>query len=123
MSSRATSRPGLEVLTALTMRVWYVQRGSGRRRARLRWISLARRTSKTIVLATPRGGRVTFRRRDLHRFGLFETPIEAIRDFMVLAKHWRDVALDEVRRAEMDLAIGEVPAVSLVLRAVEDDAA
>jgi hypothetical protein len=88
-------------------RLWIVQRSANARThhgPRLLWLAIAVNGPKQVTLVKPYCGRIAFKRTELGDWHLLETPEEAIAAFRERAQWWRECALEDLGRADRDLA-------------------
>jgi hypothetical protein len=100
-------------------KLWLVRRSANARThrgPRLHWLAIASNGPKQVTLAKPYCGRISFKRSDLDAWGLSETPEAAIELFRERAQRWRDSALEDLGRADRDLAFVEHRDIASVLR-------
>lgn len=104
-------------------KLWIVRRSANARThsgPRLFWLSIALDGPKQVKLTNPYCGRITFKRSELESWGLSVTPEEAIARFRDLAEHWRESALEELGRADRDLAYANHRTIESALRAAKE---
>ena len=100
-------------------KLWIVRRSANARThrgPRLYWLAIAVNGPKQVTLARPYCGRIAFKRTELATWHLSETPEAAIALFRELASHWREVALEDLGRADRDLAFCDHRTLDSVLR-------
>lgn len=100
-------------------RLWHVRRSANARThrgPRLYWLAIAVNGPKQVTLVRPYAGRIAFKRTELARWLLSETPEAAIAAFRERAALWRENALEDLRRAERDLAYADHRDVESALR-------
>lgn len=111
-----TNAPKLWIIRRSTS--WDGRKGRG---PRLYWLAIAVNGPKQVTLAKPYCGRICFKRSELDTWGLSETPEAAIEAFRALATHWREVALEDLARADRDLAFVDHRDIERVLRYAKEE--
>lgn len=100
-------------------KLWIVRRSANARThrgPRLYWLAIAVDGPKQVTLAKPYCGRIAFKRSELATWQLSETPEAAIAAFRDLAERWRESALEDLDRADRDLAFANHRTIESVLR-------
>lgn len=107
-----------------TPKLWLVRRSANARThrgPRLHWLAIASNGPKQVTLAKPYCGRISFKRSELDAWCLSETPEAAIATFRERAERWRENALEDLGRADRDLAFVEHRAIEDVLRHAKEE--
>lgn len=107
-----------------TPKLWFVRRSANartRRGPRLYWLAIATNGPKQITLAKSYCGRISLKRSEFDTWGLSETPEAAIELFRERANHWRELALEDLGRADRDLAFTEHRTIESVLRYTKEE--
>jgi hypothetical protein len=107
-------------------KLWLVRRSANARThrgPRLYWLAIASDGPKQVTLAKPYCDRISFKRAELDTWGLSETPEAAIKLFHERALRWRENALEDLGRADRDLAFVEHRLIENVLRYAKEAAA
>ena len=100
-------------------KLWMVQRSANARThhgPRLYWLAIAINGPKQVTLAKPYCGRIAFKRSELESRCLSETPEDAIAAFQERAEWWRERALEDLGRADRDLAFATHRTIDSVLQ-------
>lgn len=100
-------------------KLWLVRRSANARThrgPRLYWLAIALNGSKQVTLAKTYCGRISFKRAELDTWGLSETPEAAIAQFHERAIRWRENALEDLGRADRDLAFVKHRTIESVLQ-------
>lgn len=108
-----------------TPKLWLVRRSTNARThhgPRLYWLAIASNGPKQIMLVKPYCGRIAFKRSELDTWGLSETPEAAIELFHDRASRWRESALEDLGRADRDLAFVKHRDIDSVLRYAKEQA-
>ena len=88
-------------------KLWIVRRSANARThrgPRLYWLAIAVNGPKQVTLVKPYCDRIAFKRADLRAWLLSETPEAAMELFRERAERWREIALEDLGRADRDLA-------------------
>lgn len=113
-----------DVRNGLDAKLWLVRRSANARThrgPRLHWLAIASSGPKQVTLAKSYCGRISFKRSELDVWGLSETPEAAIELFRDRATRWREHALEDLGRAERDLAFAEHRTIDSVLRYAQEE--
>ena len=107
-------------------KLWIVRRSThwnGRtgRGPRLYWLAIAVNGPKQVTLMKPYCGRICFKRSELDAWNLAETPEAAVATFRDLAQRWRENALEDLSRADRDLAFTGHRDLESVLRYAKEE--
>lgn len=105
-------------------RLWLVRRSANSRThrgPRLYWLAITSNGPKQVTLAKPYCGRISFKRSELDSWGLSETPEEAISLFRDRARRWRECALEDLGRADRDLAFVTHRTIESVLQHAKEE--
>lgn len=105
-------------------KLWLVRRSANARThrgPRLYWLAIASKGPKQITLVKPYCGRIVFQRSALDTWDLAETPEAAMELFRERAQHWRAIALEDLGRADRDLAFVEHRTIEDVLRHAKEE--
>lgn len=100
-------------------KLWLVRRSANARThrgPRLYWLAIAVNGPKQVTLSKPYCGRIAFKRTELATWQLSETPEAAIELFREHAERWRERALEDLGRADRDLAFANHRTLDSVLR-------
>ena len=105
-------------------KLWLVRRSANARThrgPRLYWLAIESNGPKQITLAKPYCGRISFKRSELDTWGLSETPEAAITLFRERAQRWRENALEDLGRADRDLAFAAHRTIEGALRHAKEE--
>jgi hypothetical protein len=107
-----------------TPKLWLVRRSANARThrgPRLYWLAIASHGPKQVTLAKPYCGRISFKRSELDAWGLSETAEAAIELFRDRAHQWRENALEDLGRADRDLAFAAHRTIANALRYAKEE--
>lgn len=105
-------------------KLWLVRRSANSRThrgPRLYWLAIASNGPKQVTLVKPYCGRIAFKRSELDTWGLSETPEAAIALFRERAERWRENALEDLGRADRDLAFATHRPIESVLQHAKEE--